>query len=295
MCGIMGYYAFGRTMPDKKKLEKMFVLLETRGVDASGFAFIDRSREKLKVVKSPVPSSKLVNTKRWKELVPPRIMIFHTRQKTQGEPSNNMNNHPVFNKKGLAIVHNGMIYNDNQIFSKKVNRDAEVDSEAILTVLSNSEKSKDPIKNVFDTLEGGFAVASIDQSRPELLTLFRKDNPIDIAYNSEDDIFYFCSEREIMEEALELKHYMKRGFKLEEKNYHFYSAEDNHAMILNSEGIELYKQYYPKRSFWDYGYDDDIDIVECQYCLGATRHNWGLLINRYEHCGQLLELEDMYV
>ncbi len=41
MCGIMGYYSFGNTVPDKKKIEKMFVLLETRGRDASGFAFID--------------------------------------------------------------------------------------------------------------------------------------------------------------------------------------------------------------------------------------------------------------
>lgn len=282
-------------MPDKKKLEKMFVLLETRGVDASGFAYIDKSTEKLKVVKSAVPSSKLVKTKRWKELVPSRIMILHTRQKTQGEPSNNMNNHPVFNKKGLAIVHNGMIHNDNQIFSKKVNRDAEVDSEAILTVLSNIEKSKDPIKNVFDALEGGFAVASIDQCAPNVLTLFRKDNPIDIAYNSEDDVFYFCSEREIMQEALGKREFTKRGFHMGDKRYHYYEMEDNHALILNSEGIKSYKQYYPKRSFWDYGYDDDIDIVECQYCLGATRHNWGLLVNRCEHCDQILELEEMYV
>ena len=40
MCGIMGYYSFGKTMPDKDKITNMFSLLESRGRDASGFAFI---------------------------------------------------------------------------------------------------------------------------------------------------------------------------------------------------------------------------------------------------------------
>ena len=40
MCGIMGYYCFGKTMPDKDKITNMFSLLESRGRDASGFAFI---------------------------------------------------------------------------------------------------------------------------------------------------------------------------------------------------------------------------------------------------------------
>ena len=40
MCGIMGYYSFGNTMPDKDKITNMFSLLESRGRDASGYAFI---------------------------------------------------------------------------------------------------------------------------------------------------------------------------------------------------------------------------------------------------------------
>ena len=38
MCGIMGYYSFGSTLPDKDKLTDMFSLLESRGRDASGYA-----------------------------------------------------------------------------------------------------------------------------------------------------------------------------------------------------------------------------------------------------------------
>jgi len=297
MCGIMGYYAFGRTMPDKKKLEDMFILLETRGTDASGFAFVDRVKNNLRVTKAEVPASKLIESPGWQNLQLPKIMIFHTRMMTKGKPSNNMNNHPIFNKKGLAIVHNGMIYNDNEIFKKKTKRDAEVDSEAILAVLGNTKPTKDPIKEVFEALEGGFAVASIDKKRPDVLTLFRKDNPIDLYYNSKDDILYFCSEREIMQEALKINHSSRRGFSLGEEDYNFYEIGNNHALVLNDKGVETYKEYTPKVGFWDYGFDEINDniIVECPYCLGVTHFNWGLLDNRCEHCGMPIEAEGMYV
>ena len=296
MCGIMGYYAFGKTIPDKKKIENMFVLLETRGRDASGFAFIDQKTNKLKVTKAAKPASDLVRSKSWKSLVLTNKMIFHTRMKTQGEPSNNMNNHPLFTKQGLAIVHNGMIYNDKEIFGRKQKRDAEVDSEAILALLSAKTKGKDRIKNIFNRLEGAFAVASIDQSDPERLLLIKKDNPIELYYNSKDDILYFCSEREIMQKALQITSFRKRGFGLGENDYFYFDMENNHALIINSDGVESYKKYYPKNFiWWDYQEIDDSDIIECPFCSGTTSYHWESLTNRCEHCGQIISEEDLYV
>ena len=294
MCGIMGYYAFGNKLPDKQKIENMFTLLETRGTDASGFAYLNNKNE-LQITKAETPASSLVKTDSWKNLQLPKMMIFHTRLKTQGEPTNNMNNHPLFTKKGLAIVHNGMIYNDKEIFGTNTNRDAEVDSEAILFQLSC--KSKDPIKKVFETLEGGFAVASIDKNNPTTLTLFRKDNPIELYYNSEDDILYFCSEREIMQETLKIKKYSKRGFRLGEKEYHFYELENNHALIINPSGVGSYKEYYPKRNQYNWYLDDLEDTIEleCPYCLSVTKYDYGMLNNRCRYCGEVIEEEMLYV
>jgi len=296
MCGIMGYYAFGSKLPDRKKIENMFMLLETRGTDASGFAYLNNKQE-LQIIKAETPATKLIKSPSWKNLELPKIMIFHTRMMTQGEPKNNMNNHPLFTKKGLAIVHNGMIYNDKEIFGTKKNRDAEVDSEAILFQLSR--KSKDPIGKVFETLDGGFAVASIDKNKPTTLTLFRKDNPIELYYNELEDILYFCSEREIMQEALKIKKYSKRGFRLGEKEYHSYNVENNHAIILNETGVESYKEYYPKINNRHRGWllDDLEDSIEmeCAYCLSATKFDYGKLENRCSNCGQILDEEMLYV
>ena len=302
MCGIMGYYSFGRTTPNKNKIEKMFVLLESRGRDASGFAYIN-NQNKLVVSKAAVKSSDFVKESDWKSLVLPKIMILHTRAKTQGEPTNNMNNHPLFTKDGLCIVHNGMIFNDKEIFGKKEKRDAEVDSEAILAVLAakgkkTNESVEDKIKHVFDKLEGGFAVASININEPSELVLFRKDNPIELYYDSSDDILYFCSERRIMLEALGISKSSKRGFNLGENSYHHYELENNHALIINTDGVETYKKYFPKRESWHYRNNyslDDYDFVECPYCYSVTEYDEGKLFNRCSYCGQVLNEEDIYV
>ena len=45
-------------------------------------------------------------------------------------------------------------------------------------------------------------MAVINKAEPDTLILIKKDNPIDMYYNTEDDILYFCSEREIMQESL---------------------------------------------------------------------------------------------
>jgi glucosamine 6-phosphate synthetase-like amidotransferase/phosphosugar isomerase protein len=149
MCGIMGYYSFGSRLPDKNKITNMFSLLENRGRDASGFAFIDNNE--LVVHKAPIKSSDMIKTDDWKKLELPRVMILHCRMKTQGDEKNNANNHPLFSKQGIAIVHNGVIYNDKEIFGKK-QRDAEVDSESILHLLSMRIRG-DKIKRLFDYSE----------------------------------------------------------------------------------------------------------------------------------------------
>jgi len=170
MCGIGGFYAFGHTKPNKDQITEMFSLLETRGRDASGYAFIKDGQ--LIVNKAPIKSSLFVKTEDWTKLELPKIMILHTRAATQGSNKIDANNHPLFSKQGVAIVHNGIIYNDKDIFSKTHKRDGEVDSEAILHVLSSKYKG-DKIKRVFDKLDGSFAFAAINTNEPEKLILVK--------------------------------------------------------------------------------------------------------------------------
>ena len=294
MCGIMGYYSFRNIRPDKEKITDMFTLLETRGRDASGLAFIRDNN--LIVHKAPVKSSELTKSSDWKNLTLPKIMIMHTRMKTQGTEKNNHNNHPLFSKNGTAIVHNGIVYNDKEIFGKK-QRDAEVDSESILHLLSIKARG-DKIKRLFDRIEGSFAVAAIDKSQPDKLFLVKKDNPIDLYYNSSDDILYFCSEREIMQEAMNIKQITKKGFNLGENDFHFYEMENNHSLIINKDGVESYQKYTPRLTdWWEKRYYspriNDETLIECPWCFCRTRYFEGKLTNRCTECGMEISEEDL--
>ena len=293
MCGIMGYACFGKKKPDKKNITTMFELLQSRGTDACGFGFI-RDGD-LIVHKAPIRSSIMVHSKEWKELDLPNIFIAHTRMKTQGTEKNNANNHPLFSKSGICIVHNGMIHNDKEIFAKN-RRDAEVDSEAILAVLSSKGKG-DKIKHVFDKLEGSFAFAMINKNDPERLVLVKKDNPLELFLDTESDILYFCSESVIMKEALGIENEFKHGFNIGTGNFHSYSMENNYALVLNSQGVESYKRYSPRRDEWyprDYYKGDEL-MIECPFCLEMTIYQNGRLFNRCENCGKPINEEDLYV
>ncbi len=297
MCGIMGYYSFGKTIPDKEKITNMFSLLETRGRDACGFAFIEDNN--LIVHKKPIKSSELIKEADWESLTLPQVMILHTRMKTQGSEKNNANNHPLFSKNGIAIVHNGIIYNDKEIFGKK-ERDAEVDSESILHLLSIKTKG-DRIKRLFDRIEGSFAVAVIDRNDPDKLILIKKDNPIDLYYDSKSDILYFCSEREIMQQSLNIESVTQRGFNLGERSFHFYEMQNNYALIINKEGVESYQKYYPAKSRWfdrqfHYPVTSDFDeiMIECPWCFCQTTYYDGKLFNKCEVCGMGVNEEDLY-
>jgi glucosamine 6-phosphate synthetase-like amidotransferase/phosphosugar isomerase protein len=293
MCGIMGYYCFGNTKPEKEKLSAMFSLLEVRGRDASGYAFI-RERN-LIVQKAPIKSSLLVQSPEWKELILPSMMILHTRMKTCGSEKLNFNNHPIFNKEGVALVHNGIIHNDREIFGKN-KRDGQVDSEAILAVITSKGKG-DKVKRVFDRIEGSFAVSVIDKNLPDQLILIKKDNPLEMYLDTEGDILYFCSERQIMQEALGIRSESKRGFNLGENNYHFYQMENNHALVLNREGVDSYKRYN-SRDRWERGrnldrYSLNQLNVQCPWCMSYTRYYEGLNHNQCEVCGGMISEEDL--
>jgi hypothetical protein len=104
-----------------------------------------------------------------------------------------------------------------------------------------------------------------------------------------------------MKEALNIKTISKRGFNMGEGQYHFYEMENNHALIINTEGVESYKRYFPKlNDWWHRGFgcvgdeDDDSMIVECPWCFQQTHYHDGKLFNKCEQCGMGIDEEDLY-
>lgn len=251
MCGITGYIT---TRPNtahiaKSKMAGLLLASQVRGDDACGIAFV--KNEKLQVIKDGVKASLFVESKEFKQAIDknsPNIMIGHTRAKTQGSFLNNKNNHPLFSE-GIAIVHNGMISNDDEVFKNfKLKRDGEVDSEAILKLITYYKSkhlvTRMAIQQAIGKIQGSLAVAVINAKNDRELHLVRSNNPICTAYHKPTGIIYFASTYEILIDGL--SEHKTVFFIFDEiidntSEYLFCELDDNTGYRLTADKITAYK------------------------------------------------------
>jgi len=237
MCGIAGYFCYGSKRPNKKILSNLIEETQSRGRHATGVSFIEDGV--LRVIKSPQSGSDFVNTNEdWKNLSEesiPKFMIMHCRYKTKGEASNNMNNHPIF-RDGLALVHNGSIANDDDLYEEfGFKRDAQVDTEAILAVLEDKRSEGwEAMTDQISELRGSFAVAAIDITKPDTMCFFRHNNPIEFGLDEENEILYFASTTSILNKSI-VENY--RGFLDITRPLVKWDIADNSGIVIDAEGV----------------------------------------------------------
>ena len=204
MCGIAGYFCFGKKRPQKRVVNNLLVESKSRGEDSTGVTFIEDGA--LRVIKSSQDADAFVNeNEEWAALEElPRYMAMHCRKTTRGSTANNMNNHPVF-RDGLSIVHNGTISNDLELYKEfGFKRDGQVDTEIILALLEQEREEADweCRMKALDLLEGTFAVAAIDNVLPDTMCFVRHDRPLWFAIDTADDILYFGSTKTILSDSI---------------------------------------------------------------------------------------------
>ncbi len=123
MCGIFGIVQknnFLDKKTTKKAVETLFLLSESRGKEASGFAI--KNAEQILVFKSPLPASKTIKTNEFKQTLSNQnesyfCLIGHSRLVTNGYEHFNKNNQP-FTKNNIVGIHNGIIVNIEQLWQK---------------------------------------------------------------------------------------------------------------------------------------------------------------------------------
>lgn len=210
MCGLVGYLIPNEDHFDEavKTLKRLMIASQERGEDASGIAFIGKDK-KLHHLKDCVPAGKLIEQKTFDKILEehkPLIVIGHTRAKTQGDQKDNFNNHPIITKSGLALVHNGMITNDAEPFSKYgLKRDGEVDSEAIVKLIEHyleQGKMTEAIQKTTKELRGSMACALISTKQPKSLYLWNSTNPLVVVYNKKTGGVYFASKKDFIIQSM---------------------------------------------------------------------------------------------
>ncbi len=180
MCGIVGYIGHRRADPI---LVEGLLRLEYRGYDSAGLAVADRG--KLKVTKTTGRVHEL------RDLVgdgsPSTAGIAHTRWATHGKPTD-VNAHPHLDAgKHVAVVHNGIVENAEQLRTELteagVDLASETDSEALAHLISQAidkgaESLEAAVRSVLHRVEGTYGLLVIDVRHPDQLVVARNGSPI---------------------------------------------------------------------------------------------------------------------
>jgi len=196
MCGI-GFvvnYSVEKSINkiDTHQLFTLFTGLEDRGTDASGF-FWERNvsnKPLSRTLKAPVPAEDLWDAvhkmnhedkkraafmKKFRITGKERIIMLHTRKKTQGTETDNMNNMPIYNK-DFVLIHNGMIKSERRTDYDYM---GEVDSEEILANIEHLGLEQGIAKSY-----GSMAIVLFERSG-ENMFLYRRTNPLELLYMPE--------------------------------------------------------------------------------------------------------------
>lgn len=167
MCGIAAFSLSQNSLIHPRVLgNALLSAIETRGYMAAGFAFSTPTGQ-MGYYKQPGLGSRMPLREMARDA---RTAIFHTRLATHGPVEVNDNNHPVLSPSGrIMLVHNGVIYNHNEI--RRLNLENpptfEVDTSVIPALIDEQG-----IKGI-EHLEGDAAVAWLDAKDPGLLNLAR--------------------------------------------------------------------------------------------------------------------------
>ncbi|HEY1202845.1 MAG TPA: glutamine--fructose-6-phosphate transaminase (isomerizing) [Niastella sp.] len=196
MCGIVAYIGNKEAYPIILKGLKR---LEYRGYDSSGVALLNGG---LNVYKKKGKVAELEDTLVGKDLHA-NIGIGHTRWATHGEPCDR-NAHPHLSENGkLAMIHNGIIENYNQLKSelqkKGYNLISDTDTEVLLKFieviqLNNKCGLEEAVRIALKRVVGAYVIILIDQDNPDTLIAARKGSPLVIGIGKNRDEHFLASD-----------------------------------------------------------------------------------------------------
>jgi glutamine---fructose-6-phosphate transaminase (isomerizing) len=180
MCGIVGYTGPREAYPI---IIKGLKRLEYRGYDSAGIALQNGG---IKVYKKKGKVADLEEAIAGKNLKA-NVGIGHTRWATHGEPSDR-NAHPHTSASGnLAMIHNGIIENYNQLKKELENRGYEFTSDTDTEVLLNfieeiREKNKcdleEAVRIALKRVTGAYVILILDKDNPDTIIAARKGSPL---------------------------------------------------------------------------------------------------------------------
>src|SRR3990167_3567677 len=222
MCGIYGI------INDKNNQAAQTVLdglkkLEYRGYDSWGVVIVPENEKELKIDKHIGKIGEATT-----DLPKGSIALGHTRWATHGGVTD-INAHPHLDcTKKLAVIHNGIVENYQEIKEELLNRKhefiSETDTEVIAHLIEEKSNTKSITQAVFETfktLGGSNAIAVLDLNSQTIIAC-RNGSPLVIGLGNNQ---YFL--------ASDVPAFLKETNKV-------YFLNDGEAVVLNNAGIKLF-------------------------------------------------------
>ncbi|MBF0511733.1 MAG: glutamine--fructose-6-phosphate transaminase (isomerizing) [Candidatus Omnitrophica bacterium] len=189
MCGIVGYVGNKDALPI---LLESLKKLEYRGYDSSGVGFLDHD-SRLIVRKSKGKISNLESLLRQDSLPFAHTGISHTRWATHGFPSD-INAHPHTDSKNhIAVVHNGIIENFQELKAELKKKGCKflsaTDSEVIPHLIASFYKGDflSAVRRALAKIKGTFALGVISHHHPGVLIAARVGSPLIIGVGDSEN------------------------------------------------------------------------------------------------------------
>jgi glucosamine--fructose-6-phosphate aminotransferase (isomerizing) len=179
MCGIVGATGERNVVPI---LMEGLRRLEYRGYDSAGIAVRhDEGVQRRRAMGKVIELQKAIEA----SPVEGRTGIAHTRWATHGAPSKE-NAHPHISGPDIAIVHNGIIENHEELRSKLSAKGYEFTSETDTEVIAHlvhlhvqsGQNLEQAVKQAVSELEGAYALVVMSKDEPGKLILAREGCPV---------------------------------------------------------------------------------------------------------------------
>jgi glutamine phosphoribosylpyrophosphate amidotransferase len=190
------------------------------GAQAGGYAASGVSigtEKEITVLRRPLPAAQLLGTDLYHRITTDKIIlskgssflsaIGHCRTPTKGDPSNNLNNHPIVTDR-IVGIHNGVVMNDNELFQQfRLDRRAEVDTEIIFALINHflsagTDATYKAIMKTVAVLSGSYSCALQDSLNPYNLYLFRGYAPGVVFNYPESGVLLFATASYMITDAV---------------------------------------------------------------------------------------------
>ena len=256
MCGIVTAIATRNVVP---MLIEGLRKLEYRGYDSAGVAVVDNGLQRLRSAGRVADLAALADAGN----LTAQLGIAHTRWATHGVPSER-NAHPHISA-GLAVVHNGIIENFEEIRARLQAEgyvfESETDTEAIAHLLHRKLAEGvdlfEAVRLTVRELTGAYAIGVVSEHAPDRAIVARRGSPLLLGVG--EDGMYAASDTSALLQVTRRVVYLEDGdlAELRLDGYRIVREDgtpvtrEEHLSSLSADAVELgqYRHYMQKEIF----------------------------------------------